>query len=82
MNVCFLKITQNLMLIYVNNKRMIIYRVIKNYFKLTNKIKTKNHKTLEKVKIFKKHLIIYLNGKTIIKVMIKCQILLSQNNLI
>ena len=66
----------------VNYKNNLNYQVIKNCFKLTKKMKIKYHLNLGKVMNFKKLSIIYPNGKTIIKVMIKYQILLFQNNLI
>ena len=77
-----LKTTKIIIPTFVNYKRKLNSQVIKNCFKLTKKMKIKYHLNLGMVKNFKKLLIIYPNGKTIIKVMIKYQILQFLNNLI
>ena len=82
MNACLLKTTKNIMPASVNYKKNLNYQVIKNCFKLTKEMKIKYHLNLGKVMNFKKLSIIYPNGKTIIKVMIKYQILQFLNNLI
>ena len=82
MNACLLKTTKIIMPASVNYKKNLNFQVIKNCFKLTKKMKIKYHLNLGKVKNFKKLLIIYPNGKTIIKLMIKYQILRFLNNLI